>query len=312
MICPGSFQPPRWLENPHLQTLYPVVSRGNAFAGRKQRLVLPDGDFLDLVWGAGSGPLVQVMHGLEGSIRSHYASAIMAALEVAGFQAVFMHFRGCSGEPNRLARAYHSGDTADMASVARHASEVTGKPLYATIAYSLGANAMLKWLGQTGDAAPMQKAVAVSVPFQMADADQRLSSGASRIYREYLLAHLRAAYKRKFAHRPSPLAVDVDTLRTFYQFDDQVTAPLHGFSGADEYYRKSSCRQYLHGIRKETLIIHARDDPFLYPASIPLETDLSASVLLELSEHGGHVGFMAGRLRPQRWLEHRILAFLAT
>jgi len=306
----GSFRPPVWLENPHLQTLYPVVFKGRAYAGRKQRLELPDGDFLDLVWGAGEGPLVQVMHGLEGSIRSHYASAIMTALEAAGYQAVFMHFRGCSGEPNRLDRAYHSGDTADMATVAEYISRTTAKPLYATIAYSLGANAMLKWLGETGDAAPMQKAVAVSVPFQLADADQRLSSGASRIYREYLLGHLRAAYKQKFARRPSPLAVDVDKLRTFYQFDDQVTAPLHGFSGADDYYQKSSCRQYLRGIRKNTLILHAIDDPFLYPASIPPETDLSASVTLELSEHGGHVGFMAGKLFPQRWLESRILRFI--
>jgi len=306
----GSFRPPVWLENQHLQTLYPVVFKGRAYAGRKQRLELPDGDFLDLVWGAGEGPLVQVMHGLEGSIRSHYASAIMTALEAAGYQAVFMHFRGCSGEPNRLDRAYHSGDTADMAIVAEYISRATAKPLYATIAYSLGANAMLKWLGETGDAAPMQKAVAVSVPFQLADADQRLSSGASRIYREYLLGHLRAAYKQKFAHRPSPLAVNVDKLRTFYQFDDQVTAPLHGFSGADDYYQKSSCRQYLRGIRKNTLILHAIDDPFLYPASIPPETDLSASVTLELSEHGGHVGFMAGKLFPQRWLESRILRFI--
>jgi len=306
----GSFRPLFWLENPHLQTLYPVVFKGRAYAGRKQRLELPDGDFLDLVWGSGAGALVLVMHGLEGSIRSHYASAIMTALDAAGYQAVFMHFRGCSGEPNRLDRAYHSGDTADMATVAEHVSRTTTKPLYATIAYSLGANAMLKWLGETGEAAPMQKAVAVSVPFQLADADQRLSSGASRIYREYLLGHLRAAYRRKFAHRPSPLAVDVDKLRTFYQFDDQVTAPLHGFSGADDYYQKSSCRQYLRGIRKNTLIIHAEDDPFLYPASIPPETDLSASVVLELSEHGGHVGFMAGKRFPQRWLESRILRFM--
>ncbi len=311
MIFASNFQPPRWLRNPHAQTLYPVLFKGPSYVGRKQRLELPDGDFLDLVWGKGDGPLVLVMHGLEGSIRSHYASAVMAALDRAGFQAVFMHFRGCSGEPNRLDRAYHSGDTADMATVADYISRTTGKPLHATIAYSLGANAMLKWMGETGDAALMQKAVAVSVPFQLADADRRLSSGVSRIYREYLLGHLRAAYKRKFADRPSPLAVDVDKLRTFYQFDDQVTAPLHGFSGADEYYEKSSCRQYLRGIKRETLIIHSRDDPFLYPASIPEAQDIADCIRLELSDFGGHVGFMAAGLPPRRWLEGRILASLS-
>ncbi|OOY88680.1 YheT family hydrolase, partial [Solemya velum gill symbiont] len=226
LLIKSQFRPTWWLKSPHLQTFWPVFFARQRFEGRKERFDLPDGDFVDLVWGEGDGPLVMVVHGLEGSIDSHYAAAMMNSLQMSGYSAVFMHFRGCSGEPNRFDRAYHSGDTADISAVAAHVVEVTGKSLQAMVGYSLGANAMLKWLGEAG-----------------------------RIYQSYLLRKMRAAYQRKFDKRPSPLDIDVADLKDFFQFDDQVTAPLHGFDGVDDYYRRSSCRQYLGGIRKRTLII---------------------------------------------------------
>lgn len=161
MIVESGFKPHWLLRSPHLQTLWPVLARRKPPAGRRERFELPDGDFLDLLWFDGEGPLVIVMHGLEGSIESHYAAAMMHSLRQHGFTGLFMHFRGCSGEPNRLDRAYHSGETADFMAVLEHAVAMSGKPLHAAIGYSLGGNVLLKWLGETGESAPLERAVAV-------------------------------------------------------------------------------------------------------------------------------------------------------
>ena len=310
MIVESSFRPHWLLRSPHLQTLWPVWTRRRPPAGRRERFELPDGDFLDLLWFEGGGPLVIVMHGLEGSIESHYASAMMHALRDSGFTALFMHFRGCSGVPNRLDRAYHSGETGDFMMVLDHAVAATGKPLYAAIGYSLGGNVLLKWLGEQGSDAPIERAVAVSVPFCLDAAGQRLEKGFSRVYQDHLMKKMRMGYKARFDDRSSPLSVDVDALGTFREFDDRVTAPLHGFAGADDYYNRCSSRHFLSRIRKPALVIHARDDPFMFPESVPGERELSPQVTLELARHGGHVGFIGGSLLPQRWLEPRIIGYL--
>lgn len=311
MIIESDFRPLWWLRNPHLQTLWPVFLRRRPLLDlRRERLELPDGDFLDLAWHDAEGPLVLVLHGLEGSLRSHYASAIMASLAAAGYHAVFMHFRGCSGEPNRLDRAYHSGDTEDVAAVAEHAARAAGKALCGAVGYSLGGNVLLKWLGEQGDAAPPVTAVAVSVPFRLADGARRMSRGVSRIYERHLVGRLRASYWRKFRRRRSPLDVDIDSIDGFWAFDDKVTAPLHGFRDVHDYYRRSSSRQYLAAIRRPTLILHAADDPFMFPDTPPTEAELSPAVTLELARQGGHVGFVGGRLLPDHWLERRIVRHL--
>jgi len=310
MIIESGFKPHWLLRSPHLQTLWPVWTKGKPPAGREERLELADGDFLDLLWYDGGGPLVIVMHGLEGSIKSHYAGAMMRALQQQGFTGLFMHFRGCSGEPNRLDRAYHSGETGDFMAVLQHAVAVSGKPLHAAIGYSLGGNVLLKWLGEQGENAPVGRAVAISVPFRLDAAGQRLEKGVSRIYQHHLMQKMRMGYKARFTTRPSPLEVDVDRLQTFWQFDDWVTAPLHGFTGAEDYYRRCSSRQFLKTITRPTLILHAQDDPFMFPETVPGEEELSPQVTLELSRHGGHVGFIGGRLLPARWLEQRIIRYL--
>lgn len=311
MIEDSDFKPLWWLRNPHLQTLWPVFFRARpALEPRLERLELGDGDFLDLAWVDNEGPLVLVLHGLEGSLNSHYAAAILAALAAGGYRAVLMHFRGCSGEPNRLDRAYHSGETGDLAQVVTHVSRVAGQPVFAAIGYSLGGNVLLKWLGEQGGQAPLSTAVAVSVPFRLQDGAQRMSRGLSRIYQRHLVRRLQGGYRRKFAGRPSPLDVDIDTLGTFWLFDDQVTAPLHGFRDVHDYYARSSSRQFLTRIRRPTLLVHARDDPFLFPDTAPAAAELSPDVTLELARHGGHVGFVGGRFRPRYWLEPRILRHL--
>lgn len=319
---PRPFVPAWWCRGPHAQTLWPYLVRRNPRVTLvRERLELPDGDFLDLDWTAdtrqrgGGGPIVLVLHGLEGSSRSKYARGLLAAVAARGWRGVVMHFRNCSGTPNRLARSYHSGETGDLDYVVEQlrAREGTAIPFVA-VGYSLGANVLLKWLGERGKQAPLTAAVAVSPPFVLARAAERLERGFSRVYQRALLKRLRASLAPKLATIPLPFdAARLATLKTFRQFDDVVTAPLHGFHDAEDYYRRASCRPYLRHIAIPTLILHARDDPFTTEDAIPAKEELSASVRLELYPHGGHVGFVTGLFpwRARYWLEERIPAFLA-
>jgi predicted alpha/beta-fold hydrolase len=315
MIVTSRFRPAWWLPGAHLQTLYPNLMRTKSRPGtRRERLELPDGDFLDLDWiDAGDGALVMILHGLEGSVRSHYAGAILVALRQHGYRAVLMHFRGCSGEPNRLARSYHSGETGDLDRVVRILkSRFPDTPL-AIIGYSLGGNVLLKWLGEQGRAAPVQTAVAVSVPFDLARSAEQLNHGFRKIYQRHLLRRLHRSVRRKAATMTLPVELDrLPDLDSFRDFDNEITAPLHGYGSAEEYYALASSRQYLGSIGVPTLILHATDDPFLPADGIPAEGELSPDVCLELSDTGGHVGFVSGALpwNPQYWLEERIITHL--
>jgi predicted alpha/beta-fold hydrolase len=316
MIRAADFQPAHWLPGPHLQTLWPVLCRRKPRPTlRRERLELADGDFLDLDWTPGrQGPICIVLHGLEGSSDSGYARGLLAALTLGGWRGVVMHFRGCSGEPNRLRHSYNAGGTDDLAYVATLLRRREPDTFLACVGYSIGGNVLLKWLGEAGASAPVQAAVAVSVPFMLAAAAQRMKNGVSRIYQTYLLNHLRNSYRRKFRARPQPPVplLELSKLRDFFEYDDKVTAPLHGYDGVDDYYTRASCRRYLQGIRVTTLIIHAVDDPFMLPSVVPSERELSDSILLELSPRGGHVGFVGGSSpwRADYWLEQRIPEFL--
>lgn len=309
------FKPAWWLPSAHLQTLWPAFFRKRqTLTIRHERLELADGDFLDLCWSRRSqGTHILIVHGLEGSIHSPYASGLFTALEAKGFRPVFMHFRGCSGEHNRLDRAYHSGDTGDIATVVEHVSATIGEPLFGAVGYSLGANALLKWLGETTEKNPLSRAVAVSIPFTLSDAVDRLDQGWSRLYREYLLGKLRKKMIDKFSNRASPINTDISKLKSFWDYDEHVTAALHGFDGAQDYYTKSSCRQYLQSIRIPTQIIHALDDPFMFAHTAPKQEELSDSVSYTLVKHGGHVGFVSGKLPwvAEYWHEQKICEFLA-
>lgn len=312
-IAASRFRPAWWLRNAHLQTLWPsLIRRRPELHLKSERIELEDGDFIDLAWAPPArGPVVLVIHGLEGSLDSHYARPTLAALHGAGFQAVFMHLRGCSGEPNRLDRSYHSGASEDLAAVLEHVAAGPA-PVWAAVGFSLGGNLLLKYLGEQGAAAKLQAAMAISVPFRLADCSRKLERGCSRLYRNHLMKRLRRSYLRRFSGRPSPLRVDVARLRDFFQFDDQVTAPLNGFSGAEDYYQRCSSRHYLSGIQINTLILHALDDPFMYPHTLPTLDELGPGVELEVAAKGGHVGFIAGHVpgRARYWLDQRILAYM--
>ena len=285
-----------------------------AFPLRRERIELDDGDFLDLDWSpAAQGPVVLVLHGLEGSSDSPYARGMLETAHAHGWRGVVMHFRGCSGEPNRLPRSYHSGDTRDLAQVVRILRARHDVPVLTAVGYSMGGNVLLKWLGEQGASVPLVAAVAVSVPYTLSLAAERLARGLSRVYQRRLLDDLRAKLSRKFSGGTS--AIDLEqahSSRNFWEFDDRVTAPLHGFKDVHDYYTRSSSRQYLANIGIPTLMLHAEDDPFMTPQALPSGDELSPSTRLEVSAAGGHVGFIHGRLpwRPRYWLEERIPAFL--
>jgi predicted alpha/beta-fold hydrolase len=312
----GCFKAAWWCRGPHAQTLWArLARRPPQVALWRERLELPDGDFIDLDWTEnGSGPIVIVLHGLEGSSDSPYARGLLRAVEQRGWRGVVMHFRGCSGEPNRLPRSYHSGDIGDLAffvdTLKRREPPVT----LAVVGFSLGGNVLLKWLGKTGDMSTIHAAVAVSVPFVLHGAAARLQQGFSRLYQWQLLRSLRHTVDAKRRRMELSLKIrDLSALRNFRDFDEHVTAPLHGFDSADHYYTVSSSRQYLRGITVPTLLLHARDDPFMTESAIPRPDELSESVTLELSPRGGHVGFVAGiwPWRPRYWLDERIPEYLA-
>lgn len=321
MRDPGAFRPAWGLSNRHLQTLLPALGMVSTPRPRKRREIieLPDGDALAADWLAqentdDSAPVLVVLHGLEGSSDSSYARGLLQAAGDAGWHAVVMHFRDCGDHRNRLQRRYHAGETGDIEYFIRHVRQSHATNRLFLAGFSLGGNALLKYLGENAATAGADAAVAVSVPFQLQRASDAISKGFSRFYQWHLMRNMKRALARKFQPATAPFDyAGAMASTTFEQFDDLVTAPLHGFDGKDHYYSASSCRQYLAAIEKPTLIIHATDDPFMSEDMIPAPDELSPSVTLQLSQHGGHVGFVTGTppfsLRP--WLPDRIVAFLA-
>ncbi len=314
-VVSSPFRPAWWLPGSHAQTLYPYFFRRHRrLHTRRERLELDDGDFLDLAWGpeptrpAPGRPLVLVTHGLEGSVRSGYVRGLLRGLADHGLRGVLMHWRGCSGEPNRLPRSYHAGETGDIQRVVAHLRAREPETPLAAVGYSLGGSALLHWLAETGADNPLVQAVAISVPFRLADADGRLNRGFSRVYQRRLLDQLRRSLRRKAERRGTAPTVNPDALTRFRAFDDAVTAPIHGFRDAEDYYRRCSPRPILRRIVTPTRLIHAADDPFMFPESVPRAEELSDAVTLELAARGGHVGFVEGRLplRPRLYLETHV------
>ena len=304
---------PAWLPGGHAQTIWPLLIKGPLPRYRRERWNTPDDDFIDLDWIAGElgAPCVVLFHGLEGSSGSHYARRLMHAVESRGWHGVVVHFRGCSGEPNRLLRAYHSGDSQEIDWVARRL-HARGYPALFVAGFSLGANALLKWLAEQGSLASkvIDAAAAVSAPLDLAAANAALSSGFNRVYARHFLRTLIPAALAKERRFPGRIDVRrVQAARTLRDFDDAVTAPLHGFLGADDYYARSSAGPLLGAVHAPTLLLHAANDPFLPLAALPSRERLPNAVTLEVPDHGGHVGFVHGPL-PGRidWLPQRLLA----
>ncbi len=316
---PGTFRPAWWLPGPHAQTVAGrLLRRPRPPRFRRERIETPDGDFVDVDVvddGPANGPLVLLLHGLEGSSRRGYAILTYRALAAQGLRAAGLNFRGCSGEANRTARLYHSGETEDLRFVLGALERRTGAPVHAAIGFSLGGNVLLKYLAEEGDAARLRAAVAVSVPYDLgAGADVLDGSFMGRFYSRVFLKSLVAKAEAK-----APIAGErMDLIRgraarSFRTFDDAVTAPLHGFAGAHDYYSRSSSGPLLERVRVPTLLVHAADDPFLPPHSIPRTAARDNPFLrLLLTDAGGHVGFIGGQpWSPEFWVEREVSRYLA-
>ena len=315
-----SYVAPTWLLGGNAQTIYPFLLGSSSIVSyRRERWELNDGDFIDIDWldNVAEAPMVVLFHGLEGNSYSHYAQSIMSMLRDFGWRGAVVHFRGCSGSPNRLARAYHAGDSVEIDWVLRkiikqNALRNSIAPLYA-VGVSLGGNALLKWLGEQGEQAChiLDGVVAVSVPLDLTVTGRVLDSGFNRFYTRHFLNSLkRKAFEKLDRFHGLFDASAMKECSTLYQFDNLITAPLHGFADTDEYWRLSSSKPWLKYIQIPTLIINARNDPFMPESALPTIDDVPPLVTLEFPEQGGHVGFMSspfpGRLT---WLPKRIIKF---
>lgn len=314
-----SYVSPGWLPGRHTQTIYPVFVARPRVALRREHVDTPDGDFWDFHWldGPPSAPLVVLFHGLEGNASSPYARALLAALAQSGWRGVVPHFRGCGGRPNRLPRAYHSGDHAEIGAMLAAIAVRTDPavPVYA-VGVSLGGSALLNWLGRAGTHAGkrLQAAAAVSTPLDLYACGLAIDRGFNRVYAWHFLATLKPkslALARRFPGRLDPARIR--RAFTLWAFDDAVTAPLHGFAGTEDYWKRGSSKPWLPGIRLPTLVLNARNDPFVPEASLPGPAEISRDVVLEQPAHGGHGGFPAGRWPGSLgWLPQRLLRYFAS
>lgn len=311
---------PAWLPGGNIQTIYPYLLRSLPMSTyRRERLELDDGDFIDIDWLDNSvdTPLVILFHGLEGDSSSHYVRSIMGLLQELGWRGAVVHFRGCSGTPNRLPRAYHAGDSEEIDRILRKIRErgrsFSSNVQFFAVGISLGGNALLKWLGEQGKQARLviDGAVTVSVPLDLVAAGKALDSGFNRFYTRHFLGTLKKKALEKLDHFPGIFdARAVAECATLYQFDNLVTAPLHGFSNTDEYWTLSSSKPWLRYIQTPTLVINARNDPFMPSSALPAPADVSCAVELEFPAQGGHVGFLSSPFPGNlTWLPERIIRF---
>lgn len=317
----SEFRPARWLRNRHLQTIYPSLPLPGIPRPPlvREPLELPDGDVTVVDWltdvpmTSETSPLLIVLHGLESSAQSTYARQLLFAASEHGWRAAVLHFRDCGDYRNRLPRRYHAGETYDIRYFLRKLrTDGHSGPLVAA-GFSLGGNVLLKYLGESGDDTPLVAAAAVSVPLNLHASAEALSKGFSRFYQRVLLKRMKRSIRKKFDRYTAAFEWDrAMNATTFAEFDDAVTAPLHGFANKDDYYDRCSSAGFLGAIERPTLIINALDDPFMTPDIVPDESSLSEFVTIEVSENGGHVGFIDGGTpwRPRYFIPRRIIRFL--
>ena len=317
LIRNSTYRAPSWLPGGHVQTIYPALCRRPApVASRSERLELADGDFIDLEWSEKGGQRLAILsHGLEADMNTGYILGMAAALIRRGWDVLRWNFRGCGGEPNRLLRMYHSGATEDLHAVVSHALARHPAASIDLIGFSLGGNLTLKYLGERPAALPprLHRAVAFSVPCDLSCSSRQLAIPSNRIYMDRFLVAMRAKIRAKKRMFPDQLDLTgLDRIRTFQEFDDRYTAPIHGFRDAADYWARNSSRQFLPHITLPTLLVNAANDPFLGPGCHPRdEAAASTSFHFESPATGGHVGFPTLGNKGEYWSETRAAGFLA-
>lgn len=317
------FQPAWWLPGPHLPTIFAKLARQIPPAhDRIERWTTPDGDTVSVARldpAHPDAPTLTIFHGLEGTVRSTYAQGLMHQARARGWGAALLIWRTCDGRVPEMPRMYHSGETTDADFfIRRLAAERPGVPILCT-GVSLGANVLLKWLGEQGSRLPLEvrSAAAISTPFDLGAGARYLERGFSRLYVRHFVRGLKAKAAAALERHPT-LPVDrgrVETSRTFWEFDDAFTAPVHGFAGADDYYQRSSSLPFLHAVPVPTLLFSAVNDPFLPPSVLDEVREVAgANSMLtpEFTPAGGHVGWVSGSpFAPVYHMEQRVAAWLA-
>lgn len=318
LIPDSSYRAPLLLLGGHLQTIYPALFRRvGRITKRNERLELADGDFIDLQWANhGNRRLAILSHGLEANTQTAYIQGMATALVRRGWDVLVWNFRGCSPEPNRLLQMYHSGSTGDLHAVVCHALANHPAESIDLIGFSLGGNLMLKYLGENPALLPPQirRAVAFSVPCDLACSSRELSLFSNKIYMERFLVAMRAKIRAKDKMFPGQLDLTgLEEIRTFQEFDDRYTAPIHGFRDAEDYWARNSCRQFLTSIHHPTLLVNSKNDPFLGPACHPHEEAAASGCFhFEFPQTGGHVGFTTFNHSGEYWSESRAVDFLGS
>lgn len=315
----GRFKASWWLPGAHGQTLWPVLTRRVRLNADTEQLELPDGDFLRLDWVGRQGPIVIVLPGLQGDIDSAYVRGLLRACQSRGWRGVLLNYRG-HGQPNRTMRSYHCGMTCDLDYLVRHLHQREPDAALAVVGYSVGANICLKWLGecgQRGHTPPVAAAVGVSAPFHLGVVAKKIERGFSRVYQWYLLRSLRRDVARKMRAMNDDFGLtrrELRRLNTFFKFDDRISGPWHGFRDAEDYYARTRSDVLLSHVPVPTLIVNAHDDPLVPAHLIPDRESLSDKVTLEVTQGGGHLGFVSGRWpwSPRFWLDQRVPHFLAS
>ncbi len=320
------FRPAPFLANPHLQTLFASFHRNKPakLQRERQRISLADGDFvlLDTYTPAqvdARAPLVLIVHGLSGSSESHYVLGLQKVLAEQHWPSVAMNCRGAT-EPNQATRAYHAGASDDVIAVFEYLAQQQSRSVV-IVGYSLGGSMTLKALAELGKHPRLLAGVAVSTPLELVACAKRLDTGFSMIYRKHLLSELNQLWRSKqqylektgesIAAKRIQQCLDQGPFTSFWQFDDVLMAPLHGFNDVYDYYARCRPNQFLKDIQVPTLVIHALDDPFMSPLVVPKLSELSPMIHFELAQQGGHVGFISGTLKsPVYYLEQRVPAFL--
>ena len=322
-IVSSHFIPNQFLKNQHTQTLWPTLFRIEPMLQTKrERLITPDKDFIDIDWLERSQrPLILLIHGLASSANAKYIKGLQIALEKNGFASVAINLRSCSGEPNLKSNSYHGGVSEDLDFVLQTLRTRFPERPIGAVGFSLGANVLLKWLSEVKSQSTLFGAISVSAPLQLNLATEQLQKGFSNLYGQYLLSFMKWNHYKKITHfKKLSLTEELEKLKktpslwkikNIADFDEHITAPLHGFQTARDYYQTNSARPLLKFIQTPTLIIHAKDDPFMPSKIIPSKEELSPFVMLEISENGGHVGFIGkSKLNlPHYWLEERIPFF---
>ena len=309
------YQAPAWLPGGHAQTIWPLLIKPRPLKLRRERWETPDGDFIDVdhLDGPHAAPLLVLFHGLEGSARSHYALSTAHACRKAGWRLALPHFRGCSGELNRRPRAYHSGDSTEIDWILRRLQTTNGgRPLHAA-GVSLGGNALLKWAGERAASASetVTGVAAICAPLDLAACGHHLARGFNRVYTQHFLKTLKAVSAARLRQFPGLFdEARMLTAINLHQFDDAVTAPVHGFAGADDYWQRASAKPWLKSIAVPAVAVNPKNDPFLPASYLPNIADVSSQVRLEQPAGGGHVGFVSGSFPGNLdWLPQRLLHF---